>query len=354
MIVYVPFARALEGNLSAGTYETIHPCAKPLPYGLRYECGPTPQFPSGTTLVICCSRGGTNPRGAQQREWILSRIELCFISLPSLEPVNFPSLTLGRHVWTGTELPACRLILKHEAGIPAVGLSPLGHYTTSAREVSVSGAGAVADCLRAGLVPVLHGDAVLDEQLGCTILSGDTLVRDLAEQLRPQYVVFLTNVAGVYDRPPEEEGARLLRRIVVRRKDGSWRVTAADGGSELDIRMTADTHDVTGGIALKVEEAARVARLGVPVLIAQAGTEDGAAACRLGPLVAVDGIFPVPPSEPGWGPGCLAAKSNETERQQINAAAGQQCAAAWRGTLVVLDDDEGLEKEALGGVGSAG
>ncbi|GIL75564.1 hypothetical protein Vretimale_15171 [Volvox reticuliferus] len=240
------------------------------------------------------------------------------------------------------------------AGIPAVGLSPLGHYTTSAREVSVSGAGAVADCLRAGLVPVLHGDAVLDEQLGCTILSGDTLVRDLAEQLRPQYVVFLTNVAGVYDRPPEEEGARLLRRIVVRRKDGSWRVTAADGGSELDIRMTADTHDVTGGIALKVEEAARVARLGVPVLIAQAGTEDGAAACRLGPLVAVDGIFPVPPSEPGWGPGCLAAKSNETERQQINAAAGQQCAAAWRGTLVVLDDDEGLEKEALGGVGSAG
>ncbi|GLI61843.1 hypothetical protein VaNZ11_004350, partial [Volvox africanus] len=144
------------------------------------------------------------------------------------------------------------------AGIPAVGLSPLGHYTTSAREVSVTGASAVADCLRAGLVPVLHGDAVLDEQLGCTILSGDTLVRDLAEQLRPQYVVFLTNVAGVYDRPPEEEGARLLRRIVVR-KDGSWRVTAADGGSEVDIRMTAETHDVTGGIALKVEEAARVA-----------------------------------------------------------------------------------------------
>ncbi|GIL64525.1 hypothetical protein Vafri_18420 [Volvox africanus] len=241
------------------------------------------------------------------------------------------------------------------AGIPAVGLSPLGHYTTSAREVSVTGASAVADCLRAGLVPVLHGDAVLDEQLGCTILSGDTLVRDLAEQLRPQYVVFLTNVAGVYDRPPEEEGARLLRRIVVRRKDGSWRVTAADGGSEVDIRMTADTHDVTGGIALKVEEAARVARLGVPVLIAQAGSEDGAAACRLGPLVTVNhGIVPLASSEPQWSSGCLAATSDMAEQQQVNAEAGQQCATAWRGTLIVLEDDEGLENEALGGMGSAG
>ncbi|GIL64526.1 hypothetical protein Vafri_18420 [Volvox africanus] len=222
-------------------------------------------------------------------------------------------------------------------------------------QVSVTGASAVADCLRAGLVPVLHGDAVLDEQLGCTILSGDTLVRDLAEQLRPQYVVFLTNVAGVYDRPPEEEGARLLRRIVVRRKDGSWRVTAADGGSEVDIRMTADTHDVTGGIALKVEEAARVARLGVPVLIAQAGSEDGAAACRLGPLVTVNhGIVPLASSEPQWSSGCLAATSDMAEQQQVNAEAGQQCATAWRGTLIVLEDDEGLENEALGGMGSAG
>ncbi|PNH07995.1 hypothetical protein TSOC_005496 [Tetrabaena socialis] len=112
-----------------------------------------------------------------------------------------------------------------------------------------------------------------------------------------------TNVAGVYDRPPEEAGARLLRRIVVR-PDGSWRaaemeeVEAAEGGGashaasvagHTDVRMTVAAHDVTGGIALKVEEAAAVARLGIPVLIAEAGSEDGAEACRLGPAVLAAG-----------------------------------------------------------------
>ncbi|EFJ50261.1 hypothetical protein VOLCADRAFT_89200 [Volvox carteri f. nagariensis] len=242
------------------------------------------------------------------------------------------------------------------AGITAVGLSPLGLYTTCGRQVHNSGAAAVADCLRAGLVPVLHGDAVLDEQLGCTILSGDTLVRDLAERLRPQYVVFLTNVTGVYDRPPEEEGARLLRRIVVR-KDGSWRVAEADGGGEVDVRMTADAHDVTGGIALKVEEAARVARLGVPVIIAKAGSEDGAAACRLGPQVADGtatssaGLAASAVSEPGSRLGPLAsclrdgAEEEEGEEQKVAgecaaASQGPQSARTWRGTLVVLEDDE--------------
>lgn len=34
------------------------------------------------------------------------------------------------------------------------------------------GCDAVAELLAAGLLPVLHGDAVLDTALGCTILSG--------------------------------------------------------------------------------------------------------------------------------------------------------------------------------------
>lgn len=31
---------------------------------------------------------------------------------------------------------------------------------------------------------------------GCTILSGDVIIRHLAEQLRPVYVVFLVSFAG--------------------------------------------------------------------------------------------------------------------------------------------------------------
>lgn len=69
--------------------------------------------------------------------------------------------------------------------------------------------------LTAGFTPVLHGDAVLDDRLGCTILSGDTVVARLAEALRPECVVFLTNVDGIYDRPPEQEGASRIAEISV-------------------------------------------------------------------------------------------------------------------------------------------
>ena len=84
------------------------------------------------------------------------------------------------------------------AGIPACGLSPYGTWSTCNRELNPCSEHLkqITPALAAGMVPVLHGDAVDDVQLGCTILSGDTIVRRLAEILHPQHVVFLTNVPG--------------------------------------------------------------------------------------------------------------------------------------------------------------
>uniref|UniRef100_A0A2P2K327 Aspartate/glutamate/uridylate kinase domain-containing protein n=1 Tax=Rhizophora mucronata TaxID=61149 RepID=A0A2P2K327_RHIMU len=73
----------------------------------------------------------------------------------------------------------------------------------------------MAKAIDSGFVPVLHGDAVLDEAQGCTILSGDVIIRHLAAYLKPRYVVFLTDVFGVYDRPPSEPDAILLREIEI-------------------------------------------------------------------------------------------------------------------------------------------
>lgn len=60
------------------------------------------------------------------------------------------------------------------AGVPACGLSPCGVWATRGGQVADDGAGVAAAraLLAAGLVPVLHGDAVLDQTQGCTILSG--------------------------------------------------------------------------------------------------------------------------------------------------------------------------------------
>jgi hypothetical protein len=165
-------------------------------------------------------------------------------------------------------------------------------------------------------MPVLHGDCVFDAQLGVTILSGDTIMRGLAQALQPRYCVFLTDVAGLYSKPPEQPGAQLIAAVQVA-PDGSWSVAAAaaaapasppgaggaaaegaeprGGGSAaagsssstgtggMAVQLTAAAHDTTGGIATKVAEAAGVVLAGCPVVIAQAGTASGAAAVLHGP-----------------------------------------------------------------------
>jgi isopentenyl phosphate kinase len=52
---------------------------------------------------------------------------------------------------------------------------------------------AVESTVNAGFIPVVHGDGVLDSAEGCSILSGDLIVRQLAKGLKPSFVVFLVS-----------------------------------------------------------------------------------------------------------------------------------------------------------------
>ncbi|KAJ6324839.1 hypothetical protein OIU76_012019 [Salix suchowensis] len=158
-------------------------------------------------------------------------------------------------------------------GIPSIGLSPFScGWTTSERNMASADLSMVARAINSEFIPVLHGDAVLDDLQGCTILSGDVIIRHLAAYLKPEYVVFLTDVLGVYDRPPSEPNAVLLREIAVR-EDGSWSVvkpTLADTNTQVEITVAA--HDTTGGMVTKISEAALIAKLGIDVYIVKAAT----------------------------------------------------------------------------------
>ena len=71
-----------------------------------------------------------------------------------------------------------------------------------------SDVGMIEDLMAAGFLPVVHGDAVLDDEQGCAILSGDAIAQRLCEALpRVHSCVFVTNVWGVFDWPPS---ARLV------------------------------------------------------------------------------------------------------------------------------------------------
>ena len=160
------------------------------------------------------------------------------------------------------------------AGVAAVGVSPCNAFGVTRgrgvvpRAARRRGVARVRELLGTGCVPVLHGDACIDEIQGASILSGDTLMTLLAQELRPKLVVFITDVPGVFDRPPEEPGATLVPRILV------------GAGRGPKIATSTALHDVTGGVAAKLEAAIDIARAGTPVVVVEAGTEHARAALR--------------------------------------------------------------------------
>ncbi|KAG8366397.1 hypothetical protein BUALT_Bualt17G0075400 [Buddleja alternifolia] len=93
---------------------------------------------------------------------------------------------------TSLNLEIVRALAKE--GIPSIGMSPFScGWSTCERNMAVADSSTVVQAIDAGFIPVLHGDAVLDSSQGCTILSGDVIIRHLAEELRPDYVVFLVS-----------------------------------------------------------------------------------------------------------------------------------------------------------------
>lgn len=122
-----------------------------------------------------------------------------------------------------------------EAGAPAVPVRPLSLVHRSADETVHYPKQPVASMLAEGFVPVLHGDVVLHEGRGATILSGDDLVVGLARTLDADRVGVCSTTPGVLD----QSGA------VIPEITSFDAVAEAVGESE--------STDVTGGMAAKVQ-----------------------------------------------------------------------------------------------------
>eukprot|EP00913_Durusdinium_trenchii_P028593 g26816.t1 len=163
--------------------------------------------------------------------------------------------TLNKHVITA--------LLKE--GLPAVSMSPCPFVSTEKKKLrggrlESSTLQGTKGLLQRGFVPVVHGDAVLDEAQGVAILSGDVWMAgrpevELCRELGAKSAVFVTDVDGVFTKPPTEPG----------------------------VSMNTASHDVTGGLKAKLESAADVLR-GAPsvqaVYIVKAGSAAAAEALR--------------------------------------------------------------------------
>ena len=118
-----------------------------------------------------------------------------------------------------------------ENGISAVSIPPSSYILGNRRDYDIFDA-----YLDAGMTPVSFGDVYLMGGNEFGIYSGDQIMLDLSERLRPERAIFVSDVDGLYDKNPKlHKDARLLRSIY---DDATFELSAAD---------------VTGGIKRKIE-----------------------------------------------------------------------------------------------------
>ncbi len=127
-------------------------------------------------------------------------------------------------------------------GMEAIGIPPLGMCVTEGGRIASIAHEPLARMLHAGIVPVLHGDVVMDRAQGVSILSGDQLVAHLALALKIPRVGLATDVSGV------------LRNGAV--------IPLLHPEEAIDTRSPLHA-DVTGGMQGKVAELSALARQGV-------------------------------------------------------------------------------------------
>ena len=99
--------------------------------------------------------------------------------------------------------------------------------------------------MKNGLTPVTFGDVILTSS-GLKVLSGDTMVFELARILAPERCIFALDVDGVY-----ESGTRVIIPELSPSKIRRMQLPLAE--------------DATGGMKLKLDVAAKIAGLGTKV-----------------------------------------------------------------------------------------
>jgi isopentenyl phosphate kinase len=131
-----------------------------------------------------------------------------------------------------------------EKGVAAVGVHPF--HTGIADKGRLVGFETrhLATMLALGMVPVIHGDVVMDLSRGACIVSGDQLVRYLALDLKIRRVGLATDVPGVLD------GGSVVPKIT------------KSTMPELHIGSSSHT-DVTGGMKGKIDELLGLADAGI-------------------------------------------------------------------------------------------
>lgn len=157
------------------------------------------------------------------------------------------------------------MVCKHlqNQGIPTVSIQPSSFIKTENKRIIKADLDLIKQYLELGFVPVIYGDVVLDanERIKMAVLSGDQLIKYLAENLKPELVVLGSDVDGVYNQDPKDNPDAQLIKVVTNRND----LLSLD---------TTKTVDVTGGMGGKIDELLEIAKNGIESQIINANTNN--------------------------------------------------------------------------------
>lgn len=130
-------------------------------------------------------------------------------------------------------------------GIPAASLSPGSCFVMDEGRLVVNDDEVIRRMSHVGIMPVTHGDVVMDRQKGFAIVSGDELMEVMARIFNPERIVFVSDIDGLYDSNPKENPeARMIPKVTQEILDG--------------VSSDEDVDDVTGGVRNKMEAMLRM------------------------------------------------------------------------------------------------
>lgn len=146
-------------------------------------------------------------------------------------------------------------LIWHE--IPAVSVAPSSCVVTENGRVKFFDETVFKSMAKLIFTPIMYGDAVMDEKLGFTVLSGDQLVAYLAIRYKATKIVVGTDTDGLFDSDPKTNpNAKPYKNLTLKElKEIQPKLGKATGS------------DVTGGMAGKISELIPAIEAGVHVTV---------------------------------------------------------------------------------------
>ncbi len=130
------------------------------------------------------------------------------------------------------------ILIKND--IPAVSMPPHS-YLIMGKKLNFE---IFENLIHYNFIPLTYGDVAFDRDKGINICSGDYLMLELAKKFKPQKVIFLSDVDGVFTKHPDSKDAKLINVL----------------DKNFDVETSIKVKDVTGGMGEKIKLMRKIAK----------------------------------------------------------------------------------------------